>query len=480
MHPRFAARAARTRSLFLVRLMRLTMLLLPLVLTAVCSVRAPDEQKGLLWLGTLFQGLGCLLAVFSWRGLHQPVSTAVIILYVIALSWLLLATGGTEDPFVHVSRAILLVVPLGFFGIQCLFESGAPALRRATLLAQHLASRRDWPEQLDGCRHLPEVKALREALHIDAQPALNLLANPRPQVRVAALAALEFREHWRKGQADVVLNVAQRAAEPEIRAAAVGALANIDDRNTIEALAEFLCDPSPLVRREAAEAMLWDVEARWPWVRNAVRLALGHANCQHDGPFRQDGVLFPPDAVADLTAWACEKGLLGLRAAQTVAAHYAQSLAAKPDPALFQQLRRQVADPHTPPMLRLELVRLLLQCGDLDPALLRQLIAPSCPALLRLTAVEALLESEDSGEAVAALHDLARLPNREIALMVADVVQRRLGEDMGLPRDGSLPPVHTRPAAEVARRVMCWAAQADISGESQLLDEPAWVVADEV
>jgi hypothetical protein len=474
MNAHFAARAAHFGPFLPIRLLRLTMLLLPLTLTAVCSLRAPDEQKGLLWLGTLFQGLGCVLALFSWRGLRQPLNSAVIMLYVIALSWLLLATSGTEDPFVHVSRAILLVVPLCFFGMQCLFESGAPAMRRATLLAQQIGRRRDWPEELEACRHLPDVKALREALHIDAQPALNLLASPRPQVRIAALAALEFREHWRRGQADVVLNVGRRSPEPEIRAAAVCALANIDDRNMVEALAEFLYDASPVVRRAATEVLLWDVESRWPWVRDSVRVSLGHVNCQYDGPFRQEGVLFPPDTVADLTAWSSEKGVLGLRAAQTVAAHFAQAMVAKSDPALLKEVRRQVADPHAPPMLRLELVRLLLQIGDVEPALLRQLIAPSCPATLRLTAVEALLEVEESGEAVAALHDLARLPNRELALMVADVVQRRLGQDMGLPRDGSLPPIHTRPAADVARRVMMWATQGDISGGSRVLEEPAW------
>jgi hypothetical protein len=448
--------------------------MLPVSLLTVCSLRAGDEHRDLLWLGTLFQGLGCMLAVVSWRGLRQPLSSAVIMLYVIALSWLLLAANGTNDPVVHVSQAILLVLPLGFFGVQCLLDSGAPALRRATVLAHQLGRRRDWPGNLSACRRLPEVKALREALHIDAQPALNLLANPRAEVRVGALAALEFREDWRKGQPEVVLNVAQRTDVPEIRAAAISALANIDERNTVESLAEFLHDPSPVVRAAATEALLWDVEGRWTWIRNAIRLSLGNPNCQADGPLRLEGVLYPPEAVFDLTAWSSEKGLLGMRAAQTLAAHYAQAMAAKPDPALMKDLRRQVADAHCPPMLRLELVRLLLQYGEADRPLLKQLIAPSCPAPLRLLAVEALLEAEDTGEATAALHDLARLPNREIALAVGSVVQRYLAQDMGLPRDGSLPPIHTRQAAEVARRVMCWASASDVVDEAHPLDEPAW------
>ena len=64
--------------------------------------------------------------------------------------------------------------------------------------------------------------------------------------------------------------------------------------------------------------------------------------------------------------------------------------------------------------------------------------------------------------AIAALHDLARLPNREIALATAEVVQRRLGVDLGLPHDQPLPPVQSRVDAEVARRVLTWAVQYDV------------------
>ena len=139
---------------------------------------------------------------------------------------------------------MLLVVPLGFFALQCLRDSGAPTLRRARQLAHQLSRRVDWPADLDACRLLPEVKALREALHVDAGPGLELLSHARPQVRVAALAALEFRQNWQPGQAELVLSAARRALEPEIRAAAAYALANLDDQVIIEGLAEFLYDPS--------------------------------------------------------------------------------------------------------------------------------------------------------------------------------------------------------------------------------------------
>jgi hypothetical protein len=475
MQARLAARSPRSRSPLWIRGLRLFMLLLPVSLLAMVSSRVPEDQQALLWLGTLFQVLGCVLAIVSWQGMRQPLSPAIIMLYVIALSWSLLGTNGLNDPFIHVAQAILLVVPLGFFGMQCLFDSGAPALRRATLLAQKLANRRDWPQDLNACRWLAEVKALREVLHIDAQPALKLLTNPRPEVRVAALGALEFRENWRRGQPDIVLNVAQRTAEPEIRAAAISALANLDERHIVEALAEFLHDPSPLVRQTAMEALLWDTDNRWPWIRHAVRLALAAPCSQADGPLTQEGMLYPPDAVADLIAWASEKGILGMRAAQTVAAHYAQALSKKSDPALLEEMRRQVADSHVPTMLRLELARLLLKHTEVDTTLLKQLILPSCPAPLRLLGVDALLAVEESVEGIAALHDLARLPNREIALAVAEVVHRRLGRNLGLPSNAALPPIHTRQAAEVARQVMLWANQAEVRDEAaQPLEEPTW------
>ncbi len=156
------------------------------------------------------------------------------------------------------------------FGFQTLSESGAPRLRRANILAQGLAARQEWPADLGVCRTLPEVKALRAALNYDAAPALALLRHARLEVRVAALAALEFRKDWRPGQAELVLQIAQRAEQPVIRAAAVTALGNVDNRELVETLAQFLHDASLEVRRATTEALLWDTEHRWDWIRFAV------------------------------------------------------------------------------------------------------------------------------------------------------------------------------------------------------------------
>src|SRR5262245_27627901 len=173
----------------LARLGRVGLLLLPALLLLGAALRQPASARdglGLLWLGAAFQGLACLLALVSRHGQREPAGPVVIMLYVIALSWLLLGTSGWNDWFLHVAQATLLVVPLGFFAAQCLRDSGAPALRRARHLARRLAVRPNWPGDLQACRLLPEVKALREALHVDASPALALLNNPRAAVRVAA------------------------------------------------------------------------------------------------------------------------------------------------------------------------------------------------------------------------------------------------------------------------------------------------------
>ncbi len=457
MQARIGLRSQRTS--YLIRCVRLALLCLPLLLLAACSWLATNDRATILWLGTVFQVFGCVLALFSWQGLSKPLSPAMIMLYVIALSWLLLGSVGVEHWFVHLSEAVLLVVPLGFFALQNLRDSGGVALRRANALARQLANRADWPAELADCKNLPEVKALREALHIDASPALNLLSNPKPQVRIAALAALEFRHEWRKNQPEIILHFTKNTTEPELRAAAIQALANTEERPLVEALAEFTRDPSPVVRQAANQALLWKTETCWPWIGHAVRATLASADLENDGPLSEEGQLFPPEAVADLTAWCSEKGVLAMRAAQTLGRHYAQALAQKNDPVLIHQLRQQIADVHVPAMLRLEIASLLQEFNELDAAVLKVLMNPVTPASLRLIAVETLLARGNSVEATAALHDLARLPNREIALATADVVQRRLGADLGLQRGQPLPPVHSRKAAEVARQLMIWALQ---------------------
>jgi hypothetical protein len=411
----------------------------------------------------LAQGAIVGWSVFSRRLNPESIGPIIILMYVIALSSVVVSQPEVSPLWVvHLTQAALLIVPVWLFGLQILHDSGATALRRARQLASQLAARPAWPEDLTQTRQIPEVQALREALHVDAAPALELLTHPRAAVRVAALTALEFRAVWRPGQVRQVLHIAQHAPEAEVRAAAIHALANVEDRMVVEAIGEMMRDANPYIRRTATEALLWNTESRWNWLRNPVRLALAHPVCQDDGPLRLTGHPLCREAVNDLNAWAAEKGITSYRAALTLGAHHNRLLAAGSEVEHVNMLRDQLLNPRTPAVLRLELARLLHHYRELDEEHFRQLLDHSLPAPVRLIAVEALLGRSRCPEALAALHDLARLPNREIALLTADVIQRRLGADLGLPRDMPFPPVNSRIAAEVARRVLVWASNHEV------------------
>jgi hypothetical protein len=440
---------------------RAAVLLFPAALLSLGTLRpglSPRSQM-LLSVGTGAQVLLFFLTFRGRRGGRQMFGSSVLLLYLTGLGWLGLGLGLTsvDDWYLYLAQGVLLVASLGVFAWQVVADSGAPERRRAQLLAQRLAARKDWPADLGACRTLPEVKAFREALRQDATPALGLLGHPRPQVRIAALAALEFRTHWRTGQAPMVLQVSLQAAEPAVRAAALAALANADDRELVEQLGEFLRDPSWEVRRAAREALLWDTGTRWPWIRHCIRRALADAGGADDGPLLPSGQLLSVEAVADLTAWAAEKGLLAARSAQTLAVHYERLLNEAPEPELIDDLARQLADHRCAVPFRLEVASLLRDNHLLTGPMAESLLAPVNPSPLRLIAIEVLLEEEPGHHgAIAALREVARLPNREIALTTAGVVQRLLGVEMGLPPD-QLPALHSRLAADVTRRVMAWA-----------------------
>ncbi|MBY0521908.1 MAG: HEAT repeat domain-containing protein [Gemmataceae bacterium] len=451
----------------LTRLGRLIVLVLPTVLMVIGSFRTEETTSQMMWLGAAFQ-----VMVFAFflvtRRTQQGIGPSVAVVYLVGLAWLWLADNKSGDWFFHLAQCILLIVPLVLFAFQMLIDTGAFANRRARVLAERLVHRGEWPVDLTECRTLPEVKALRESLGHDATPALVLLQHPKPQVRMAALGALEFRKSWRAGQAEVVLRYAQKCKEPPLRAAAVTALANLDDRRLVETLSEFMRDPAPEVRRATIEALLWDAEHRWHWVRHSARLAMMDPALQGDGPLAPENIVLSTEAVTDLMAWATEKGCLGVRAALTLAAHYRRALGEQSGSSLVRNLKDDLANAQAPPLLRIELAQLLRTSNELDKNLLDRLIDSVNPGPLRLIAADALLALDRPGmgynqQALAALREIARLPNREMALTAADVVQRRLGFDLGLALGQPLPPVHSRLAADVTRRLMAWAAQQDHS-----------------
>ncbi len=446
---------------------RAAILLLPSALIGIAAARSWDAKPWMLVGGLIFQLLVCLMTFITSRSWSQPLGPSIVTLYLTAVAWLWFG-DGVSDWFTHLSKGVLIGIPILVFGYQTLIDSGAPVMRRANNLAHRLASRQDWPSDLLQCRVLPEVKAFRATLAYDASPALAMLNHPRLEVRVAALAALEFRKEWRPGQAELVMTYGQRAEEPALRAAAVLALGNLDDREMIETLAQFLNDPNREVRRAAIEALLWDSEHRWNWVRFAVRRTMSDPAFKDDGPLLPEGQILTSEVVKDLTAWCAEKGLISARAAETLAAHYNRLMCEQADPALVASLRAQLSEHHTPAILRLEIGRILQVHQVLDRDLLEDLLDPGTPATLRLIACETILSTEKDhvlrAAATSGLKDLARLPNREIALGAADVVQRRLGIDLGIGLGQALPAPQSRQANEIVRRLAAWATQ----GEDEL------------
>jgi hypothetical protein len=448
---------------------RVAVLLFPAGMLGIAAFRSWDDRPYVLLGGMGFQLLICFLAFISHRSWNQPIGPSIVTLYLTAVAWLWFGDTA-NDWFTHLAKGMLIGFPILVFGYQTLIESGAPVMRRAHSLSQRLAGRTDWPSDLLQCRGLPEVKAFRATIVYDAAPALALLSHARVEVRVAALAALEFRKDWRPGQAELVMQVAQRSEEPAMRAAAVLALGNLDDRMMIETLAQFLNDPNREVRRAAVEALLWDSERRWSWIRFAIRRTLSDPLFKDDGPLLPEGQLLSDEVAKDITAWCAEKGLISSRAAETLAAHYNRLMCEQPEPGLIESLRRQLGHPSTPAVLRLELGRILQVHQVLDRDLLQQLLDPGTPATLRLIACEAILAQEKDAMlksgAVSGLKDLARLPNREIALGTADIVQRRLGVDLGIGLGQALPPINSRQTGDIIRRLLAWANQ----GEDEDLD----------
>jgi hypothetical protein len=439
----------------------LFVLALPVVLLFLASLDAGDNMRPALLGGAAAHLVlaGVLFRMAPSRPLLHSISCLPC---VTGLIWLWLGKFGQQDPFTCLSLGLLLLTPACLFAVQTIAASGAPALRHAQILAQQLTRRTEWPTDLNACRQLPEARALREAIFHEAAPVLPYLQHPSAQVRVVVLAALEFRKTWRQGQPELVLALAQSDPMPAVRAAALLALGSMPQRALVETMAESLRDPSSEVRHAAAEALLWDIEHRWIWIRAAVHQALADPRFLKDGPLTVTTGGFSPQAVADISAWTTENGPLGIRSTQTLVEHYRQVLSEAPEPNELASLRDQIASPRTTAVLRVELAQLLHSHGLLTDELLEQMLHPTNPSSLRLLAVESLLQHQQIEQAVEVLRDVARQPNRELALTAAVLVQKYLHVDMGLQLGAPPPALHTRQAAEVTHRVIQWAQNATV------------------
>jgi len=436
-------------------------LMLPAALLLLGGFPSDAQVRLWQWMGA---GIALLLGLAIYRATRkQPLRLPLAVApYAFAVIWHWFNQPHFgDDPFPHFVQGTLVVMAVGIFSLQALLASGAPSLGTANRIVQRLLQRKQWPATLKECRALPEVRELRRALAEEAAPVMPLLSDPRPQVQIIGLGALESRKTWRLGQADIVLKMAQSGPHSEIRCAALLAISAIQQRLIVEAVAECLRDPDPAIRTAAAESLFWDCKNRWLWMRGAVHDALADPRLIKDGPLAIPRGVFPPPVVVDLTAWATETGALGVRATQSLSMHYAQALTERPDPRLLTQLRQQIGDPKAATVLRVELAHLLKQHGQLTDDLLLRMIEATNPSPLRLMAVEALLQIGPNERAVDVLREVARQPNRELALLAAIVVQKYLHVDLGLAVGEPPPPIHSRQTSDVTRRVIEWAKSSE-------------------
>jgi hypothetical protein len=410
-----------------------------------------------------------LLAYF--RTLAVPISSAALVTHGLALVWQLLMVPSLESRLRagvldYATESWFAAVTVVLLTQHWMVRSGAIIFRRARLLSQKIAQKEDWPSDLNACRDLPITRQFREAIVFDASPAIELLSHRRPEVRMVALTALEFRTNWRPGQIDQLLNYVQGETVPIVRIAAINAVANVDERRPTELLAEALHDHDPRVRQAASDALFWDNRRPWDWIRNGIRATLADPKLHDCGSLLREGQTLPKEGVQSLLAWAAERGQVGVRAAQTLAVYYVRALLERPEE-VCDDLMRCVLDPQAPPILRINFARLLARHNRIHPQTLERLLDASNPAPLRLMASELLLSTGYSSNAVTCLREVSKLPNRELALDTARIVQQFLNVDMGLAVGQPLPPAGSPKAAEIARRLTIWAAKSE-SGESAL------------
>jgi hypothetical protein len=451
-----------------VRVLNLLVLFAP---AAVLGLAADRFGSSLLALGAGAAAVGGLLFVRAREAWRPPVSGTVILLYLSALGWLWFATQGNQDSFVRWGRGGLLLAAVLLLANHDLVRTGVGPRRKAAKLCQALLGRRRWPDHPAAYAELPEVRALQEALRDDPGPAFDLLADPRVEVRTAALVALHQREYWRPGEAAVVLEAVHVATEPRVRIAGLAALWSANDPDVLMTVADYLRDASPDVRRTAAEALLVHGQSHWPLLRDPIRAALADPVLANDGSLLGAAGRLPAVAVCDLAAWASEPDPLATRATRTLIDHYAVFLQDGSQPGLASEIGVIVTDPTTPPGLRLELAGLLRGLNLIPPTLLDRMTDSDQPGPIRLLAAEILLAADPTNEdAIDVLRGLGRQSNRETALAIARLLQTYLRLDMGLPATAVA--ANSKLAADAAKLVMQWASGRPASSKASAPTPP--------
>jgi hypothetical protein len=452
------------------------LLLTPAVLLAVSSVRAEGFTRSLAVGVAVTLALEALFLLVRYGPQRATRSLFLLSFYAVAAAVLRFNSPNSGSPFTHTLLAASVLIPVALF-VRRELAATVGNSRRIWILIRQLTARTDWPESFALYRDDPLVRSLRHALGDDAAPLLPLLAHADVRVQVAALAALEAFPTWRKGQAEAVLQRAQFSDQPAVRAAAVLALADVRKDRHLQALLTFLRDPDEEVRRAAATAVLWDAGNRWSVVRGQIRWALAAAYAERDGALPCSGSL-PPEAVADLVAWATEAGAIGKRATQTLIRHCKKAIVEDGSPAAISRVASLVENPKVPPALRVELAHRLQSAGSFPPGVAARLLGPAQPTMLRLLAAGAVLSHCRDPLAVEVLREAGRQPNREIALAAGQMIQKYLGVDMGLPVGGQKPAANSREAAEVARNVLRWASEPPAQSMAETPPDAAIPVSD--
>ena len=447
----------------------LALLLAPAV---VLAAAAADRHSPALAVGAVAELLGGLLLIRHKQVWRPPASGLLILLYLMALAWLWPVTRTAPDAGTRLARGGFVLVAVGLLIVHDLARTGLEPRRRAAKLGRRLVGRTRWPAYPAGYAELPEVVALADALAVDSGPGLGLLADARPEVRTAALTAIGGRPAWRPGEAELIVKAVTDATEVGVRVAGLTALRTAASAPVVAAVAGHLRDRVPEVRQAAALALL-DGPDCWPLIRDAVRDALADPVLTADGPLPGADRLTPL-AACDLTTWAADGEPLATRSTRTLVAYYGHALKRADRPAVPAEVARQVTDPLTPPGLRVELANLLRVTGLMTPDLLDRMTDIDQPGPLRMVAAEMLLAWNPANpDAIDVLRGLGRQSNRETALAIARLLQKYLRLDMGLPA-GPLSPT-SKPAAEVAKRVLTWATGRPGGGPPAAAAGSEWV-----
>jgi HEAT repeat protein len=444
------------------------LLLGPAALLGLAAVRADGLPRAVAAGVAVTIGLEAIFLLARYGPRRTARSYFLLIFYGIAAGVLRFNAPDFQAVVTHLSLATALLIPTGLYVPREMAATGGPA-RRVKFLVRQLLARREWPVTFAVYRDCPQIQALREGLRDNAAPALPLLAHDDVRIQLAVLTALEFHPTWRKGQVEAVLQRAHFSDEPAVRAAAVLALAHVVKTRHLQGLLAFLRDPVADVRRAAGMAVLWDAGRRWPDIRAQVRLALAAPHATKDGPLPCSAALSGA-ALVDLVRWSREAGVVGKRSTQTLVRHGQKAIEEDGSPEAIARVVGLVSDPAVPSALRVELAHRLQRADALPAELGMRLLGPSNPSMLRVLAAGAVLSRRTDPRAVEVLRFGARQPNREIALVVAAIVQRYLSVDMGLPVGADPPAVNSREAADVTRRVQKWATDPDAQAA---VDTPA-------